>query len=60
MGDISKGRQGRVMTAYKRQILIVEDNELNRTMLRAILSKDYQVLEAENGQEALEVLEHHK
>ena len=40
----------------KKQILIVEDNELNRAMLCEILSEEYLVLEAENGQEALEVL----
>ena len=41
----------------KRKILVVEDNELNRMMLAGILEADYQVLEAENGKEALEVLE---
>lgn len=41
----------------KKQILIVEDNELNRAMLCEILSDEYQVLEAENGQEALDVLQ---
>lgn len=40
----------------KKQILIVEDNELNREMLCEILSDEYQILEAENGQEALNVL----
>ena len=44
----------------KKHVLIVEDNELNRAILGEILSGDYQVLEAENGQEALEVLRHHK
>ena len=44
----------------QKQILIVEDNELNRTMLSEILSDDYKVLEAENGQEALEILEQNK
>ena len=44
----------------QKQILIVEDNELNRAMLVEILSSEYQVLEAENGQEALDILEHHK
>ena len=39
--------------AVGKQILIVEDNELNRAMLCEILSEEYQVLEAENGQEAL-------
>ena len=42
----------------KKQILIVEDNELNRAMLCEILSDAYQVLEAENGQEALDILAH--
>ena len=40
----------------KKQILIVEDNEFNRAMLSEILSHEYQVLEAENGQEALDIL----
>ena len=34
-------------------ILVVEDNEINRTMLNTILADQYQVLEAENGEEAL-------
>ena len=46
--------------AHQKQILIVEDNELNRTILREILSEHYQVLKAENGQEALDVLDQHK
>lgn len=33
----------------QKQILIVEDNEL-RAMLNEILSDEYEVLEAENGQ----------
>lgn len=40
----------------KKQILVVEDNELNREILCEILSDTYQVLEAENGQAALDVL----
>ena len=44
----------------KKQILVVEDNELNRAVLCGILSDSYQVLEAENGQEALDVLRQHK
>ena len=38
-------------------ILVVEDNAINREMLTDILSSQYTVLEAENGQEALEILE---
>jgi len=40
----------------RRKILIVEDNQVNRLMLRKILSEDYEVLEAENGQEGLSLL----
>ena len=40
-----------------KKILVVEDNPLNREMLAEILSDSYSVLEAENGQEALELLE---
>ena len=40
----------------KKQILVVEDSELNRVMLKEILCDQYRVLEAENGQEALNIL----
>ncbi len=43
----------------KRQILVVEDNQLNREMLVAILSDRYSTFEAENGQEALDILRRH-
>ena len=39
-----------------KKILIVEDNLVNREILREILSDQYEVLEAENGKEALDVL----
>ena len=42
--------------ALRKQILIVEDNRLNRALLSEILSGEYRVLEAENGQEALDLL----
>ena len=44
----------------QKQILIVEDNELNRAMLYEIISSEYRVLEAENGQVALDILKQHK
>ncbi len=44
----------------KKKILIVEDNELNRSLLSDILSDEYQVLEAENGRKALDILEQNK
>ena len=43
----------------KRQILVVEDNQLNREMLVAILSDRYSTFVAENGQEALDILRQH-
>lgn len=47
------------MTSQK-IILIVEDNEINRAMLRGILESEYKVLEAPNGLEALKVLNDQK
>ena len=38
----------------KPQILLVDDSEMNRMMLKEILGGDYSILEAENGQECLE------
>lgn len=40
----------------KKRVLVVEDNELNRELLSHILSQEYQVLEAENGESALKIL----
>lgn len=41
------------------KILIVDDSEMNRAMLTAILDKRYEILEAENGEVALEALNRH-
>lgn len=43
----------------KRTVLIVEDNLLNREILVDILDDRYTVLQAENGQEALDLLKKH-
>ncbi|MBS7009364.1 EAL domain-containing protein [Anaerostipes sp.] len=40
----------------QKKVLVVEDNQMNRQLLCEILASDYDVLEAENGKEALEVL----
>lgn len=40
----------------QRKVLVVEDNPINREMLSDILSTQYQVLQAENGEVALSVL----
>ena len=41
-------------------ILIVDDNLMNREILSDILSSDYKVLLATDGDEAVEILEKHK
>lgn len=46
------------MLAHK-VILVVEDNVMNRTLLVTLLSDEYSVLEAENGEAALAVLQNH-
>lgn len=43
-------------TEYGR-ILVVDDEEINRIILNAIFENQYKVLQAENGKQALEVLE---
>ena len=40
-------------------VLVVDDQELNRDALGVILEDDYEVIFAENGQEALEAIEAH-
>ena len=52
-----KGKKGEKAMMPQKKILVVEDNPLNREILCAILSQTYQTLEAENGREALAVLE---
>lgn len=41
----------------KQQILIVDDSEINREILKEILKEDYRILEPANGEECLEQLE---
>lgn len=43
----------------KQQILIVDDEEINRTILRGLFENDYGIIEAENGQEAIRQLDTH-
>jgi len=40
----------------KKTVLVIEDNKINRTMLSFFLKPDYEVLEAENGQDAMDLL----
>lgn len=40
----------------KQKILIVDDSEMNRALLADILEEQYDVTEAENGVQAVEIL----
>lgn len=40
----------------KQKILIADDSEINRAMLKEILGDGYEYLEAENGTQAVEIL----
>lgn len=44
----------------RNKILIVDDSKFNRQVLKNILEEDYEMLEAENGREAMEIIEAHK
>ena len=43
----------------KLKVLIVDDSELNREMLGSMLGNEYEILEAENGAQAVEILREH-
>ena len=45
------------MKEDRNTILIVEDQKINRTILRYMIQNAYDVLEAENGAEAWSILE---
>lgn len=40
----------------RRKVLVVEDNDLNREILKAALADDYDVIEAINGEDGLQIL----
>ena len=40
----------------KQKILIVDDSEMNRAILTDMLESEYEIIEAENGVEAVEIL----
>ena len=44
----------------RRKLLIVDDSKFNRQVLMNILQNDYIIIEAENGKEALEIIEAQK
>ena len=43
------------MSGSKRKILIVDDSELNRSLLADMLEGSFEIIEAENGTEAIAI-----
>ena len=58
-GSCSKALEGKrfLVGIEKPVVLIVEDQKINRQILRNMLCLEYEVLEAENGADGLEILE---
>ena len=46
--------------SHKKKILIVDDSEMNRALLEDMLSEEYDIVEAENGMEAIAYLHEHE
>ncbi|MBD5093618.1 MAG: diguanylate cyclase [Subdoligranulum sp.] len=44
----------------RQKILIVDDAEMNRAILSVMLAKDYEIIEAENGVQAIAALQKHE
>lgn len=44
----------------KKKILVVDDSELNRSLLADMLESDFEIMEAENGAEAIRILHEHE
>lgn len=42
-----------------RKILVIDDSSINRTVLKGILKNEYEIIEAKNGKEALEIIQEH-
>lgn len=59
---LRKGRQDQTgnMCEVKQQLLIVDDEEINRTILSMMFDEDYDIIEASNGEEAIKAIENSK
>ena len=45
------------MNRGRQQILIVDDEEINRMILKGVFEEDYEILEAEDGRDAIQQIE---
>lgn len=49
--------EGLSLSGKKYKVLVVDDCEINRSILNEILHKDYEVIEADSGDAAIEILQ---
>lgn len=56
MDNFKAARIDKFMTDRKRKILLVDDQRINLTILSKLLSPTYDILKADNGFDALEIL----
>ena len=54
--ELLNGLPDMLQGSQKRQVLIVEDEFVNREILKANLDQDYEILEAETGAHALDAI----
>lgn len=59
-GETEQTPENTEVSMEKKLILIVEDDELNREVLKSVFEEKYDFIEAENGLEGLEKLKEHK
>lgn len=56
-GDEADRSEDMSENATRQQLLIVDDEEVNRTILSLMFDSDYDIVEAPNGMEAIEAIE---
>lgn len=59
MEPVMQSGEGTMAAARPPRILLVDDNKAVRTILRKYLGTDYEILEADNGQAALDIATQH-
>lgn len=59
-GGKLEGSKEKFFEDLRPKILIIDDSEMNRAILREVLGEEFAVLEAANGEEGLEYLEEHE
>ncbi len=55
--EYDEEKENALRSDIKQQILIVDDSDMNRAILSAMLEDEYKILEASNGQECLDIMQ---